>query len=408
MIGKRLGGDRAKTDSGRTVRERSIVNRPKRSERITQTRQRKESVRREAPKTGRAESPRHVRNRAVNETRVVNRNRNTTLVERTRRGTERRRPRGTRRVIYEDRRRIGPKSRRHEHVYRDRHRRLCHRIIWPRYHFPVYYRWGPRVVFRHVYPYYHRRYVFVSLGGFWPTGYTYVRYYWYPSHYYHWYGYDPVPREVHSDTYNYYTYNYYGDGTSTSYGETTDLAPVDHTTFTDVREKLAQQAEGPAAEALSDTLFEEGVKAFEQADYAGAAEKFAAAMELAPDDVILPFAYAQALFADSRYAQAAEALRSALDKVSPEQGVFYPRGLYIDEETLMTQIYRLQEEAEQYLFNTDLQLLLGYHRLGVGEVDSAMAPLTKAKGDYRNSAAASVLLELAEKLREENANEPNE
>ncbi len=325
------------------------------------------------------------------------------------RGTERRRPRGTTRVIYEDRTRIVRKNPRYEQVYRDRRHRLCNRIIWPRYHFPVCYRRGPRVAFRYVYPYYRQRYIFVSLGGFWPGDYLYLRYYWYPAHYFYWYGYQPIPRELYGDTHNYYTYNYYGSDTSTSYGETAGLAPVDHTTFADVREKLAeQQAAGPAAETLADTLFDEGVKRFGDADYAGAAEKFAAAMALAPEDIILPFAYTQALFADGRYAKAAGSLRNALEKITPEQqGVFYPRGLYLDEDVLTTQIYRLAEEAGQYPSNTDLQLLLGYQWLGVGELDKALPPLTKARDDYKNFAAASALLELAEKIKQESPETPD-
>jgi len=312
-------------------------------------------------------------------------------------------------VIYEDRTRIVRKNPRYEQVYRDRRHRLCNRIIWPRYHFPVCYRRGTHVAFRYVYPYYRRRYLFVSLGGFWPSDYLYLRYYWYPAHYFYWYGYEPIPRELPGDTYNYYTYNYYGAETSTSAGEDTTLAPVDHTTFEDVREKLAaRQAAGPEAETPADTLFDDGVKRFGDGDYAGAADKFASAMALAPDDIILPFAYAQALFADGRYTEAAGVLRTALEKLTPEQqGVFYPRGLYLDEDILTTQIHRLTGRAEQYPSNSDLQLLLGYQWLGIGELDKALPLLTKARDDYKNFAAASALLKLAEKIKQQSGEAPD-
>ena len=60
--------------------------------------------------------------------------------------------------------------------------------------------------------------------------------------------------------------------------------------------------------------------------YEIAVEKFAQAMALAPDDMVLPFAYCQALLAAEQYTQAAEVLRAALLMVNPEkEGVFYPR-----------------------------------------------------------------------------------
>jgi tetratricopeptide (TPR) repeat protein len=249
-----------------------------------------------------------------------------------------------------------------------------------------------------VYPYYHRKYVFVSLGGYWPFWYRHARYYWYGCHPYAWYGYYPIAREVRGEPYNYYTYNYYyDDGAYTGDG----TAVVDHTTFEDVRERLAQQAaEGPEQETLADRYFDDGVKAFESGDYAQAAELFAKAMELAPDDMVLPFAYSQALFAMEEYSEAVEVLWAALANVSPEkEGVFYPRGLYSGDDVLLEQIDRLARKAELYSFDGDLQLLLGYHLLGIGEIDEAVGPLRLANQDLDNASSAAVLLSLAEKLR---------
>jgi tetratricopeptide (TPR) repeat protein len=258
-------------------------------------------------------------------------------------------------------------------------------------------------VFRWFYPYYHRRYIFVSLGGYWPVHYRYVRYYWYGCHPYAWYGYYPVAYEVGGDTYNYYTYNYCdGDvAVSGSCESISGLQPVDHTTFADVRERLAQEAAGePEQETLADRFFEDAVEAFGAGDYDLAADRFSKAMELAPDDMVLPFAYAQALFAGQKYTEAAEVLRMALANVSPEkEGVFYPRGLYPDDEVLFKQIEQLAEHTELYGFDADLQLLLGYHLFGIGELDQAVEPLRLAAQDLENASSATVLLVLLEKSR---------
>jgi hypothetical protein len=291
-------------------------------------------------------------------------------------------------------------------VYYDRHHRIRHRIIHPQYHFGIYYNWGSYYTCRYFWPYYHRKYVFISLGGYWPIDYYYRRYYWYGYHPYYWYGYYPIAREVEGDTNNYYTYNYYDtDGVATTgdYGQ----SGIDENSFADVRERMAQQsAEEPAAQTLADTYFDDGVKAFEIGGYGVAAEKFAKAMELAPDDMILPFAYSQALLASEKYIAAAEVLRGALLKVTPEkEGVFYPRGLYPDEETLFAQIDRLTEKANIDKTNADLQLLLGYHLLGVGETEEAIEPLQQARLDSVNNKAAEVLLSLAEKLKTEGSSE---
>jgi tetratricopeptide (TPR) repeat protein len=300
--------------------------------------------------------------------------------------------------------------RRNTHIYRDYHGRLCHRITWPRYHFPVYYSYGPRISFRYFYPYYHRKYVFVSIGGYWPVSYRYVRYYWYGYHPYEWYGYYPVPYEVQNDTYNYYTYNYYntGDsGTTVANVVPGTLPPVDENTFADVRERLAQQqAQEPEPATLADTYFEQAVKAFENGEYDSAAELFAKAMELASEDIILPYAYAQALFAAEHYSDAVDVLRLALEKVEPEdEGVFYPRGLYPDDEILFAQVKQLAEKAELNSVNYDLQLLLGYQLLGIGEFDQAVGPLEQARQDLRNNQAVEILFELLESIRDAGAEE---
>lgn len=292
---------------------------------------------------------------------------------------------------------------RYEHVYLDRNRRLRHRVIQPTYYFPICYRYNSWFTFRYFHPYYHRKYVFVSLGGYWPSHYRYTRYYWYGYHPYSWYGYYPIASEVQGDTYNYYTYNYnYDDGSATAYDQTAGyIDSVDESTFADVRARLAeQQAATPDAQTQADIYFDAAVKAFESGDYDEAAERFRQAMELSPEDMILPFAYTQALFAGEKYFEAAEALREALKNVTPEEeGVFFPRGLYPDEEVLFKQIELLSEKAEYFTFNKDLQLLLGYQLLGIGETDEALAPLQRAGVDQINRHSSTVLIDLLGKIK---------
>jgi uncharacterized protein HemY len=116
--------------------------------------------------------------------------------------------------------------------------------------------------------------------------------------------------------------------------------------------------------------------------------------------MILPFAYAQALFADERYTEAAEALRLAMSKVTPDQeGVFYPRGLYTDEDVLFEQIDQLAEKTELYSLDSDLHLLLGYQLLGVGELDDAVVHLRLANQNMVNAEPAAALMNLLEKIR---------
>jgi len=295
-------------------------------------------------------------------------------------------------VVYHDRPHLIRHSYHHDYVYRDYHDRICTWRVWPRFRLVLYYNCGPWFTFRYVYPYYHRKYLFVSLGGYWPIGYRYTRYYWYGCHPYYWYGYYPIAREVRTPTYNYYTYNYY---TSEDCG----YVPP-QTVNTEIYENIAEQTEAPQEATLADVYFEEAVKAFEVGQYNTAALKFAKAMELAPEDMVLPFAYAQALLASQQYSKAAEVLRGALENVSPEkEGVFFPRGLYPDEESLLKQIDLLAERATQFSFDADLQLLLGYQLLGIGRHDEAVEPLMNAGKDLKNAKAAGVLMELLKKIK---------
>jgi len=292
---------------------------------------------------------------------------------------------------------------RHILMYYDPYHRLHHRIVWPTYYYPVYYPFGPSLYCDYVWPYYHRKYVFISLGGWWPYDYTYMRYYWYGYHPYVWYGYYPVAREVDAGGDNYYTYNYYyynDDGSSTSYSSD---VPLDATTQAELHARLEKQkAAEPAPQTLADTRFDEGVRSFEAGDYAGAALKLEEARRLSPNDVILPYAYAQALFAGWQYDKAADVLRTALKNVTPEkEGVFFPRGLYANDDVLYAQIGKLLDQVDRSGADADLQLLLGYQLLGVGETDFAREQLEQAGEDPKNAESAAALLNVVEKMEKE-------
>lgn len=304
-------------------------------------------------------------------------------------------------VVYHDRTTVITRPSRHLYRYRDFRGRSCHRIISPSWRLGIYYNWGPLFSFRYVYPYYHRKYVFVSIGGYWPTT-TYLRYYWYGYHPNYWCGYNPVAQEVSNNTYNYYTYNYNTTESAYNYNN----ADIDENTFADVRERMAQQEQSPPEKTTADEYFEQAVNQFESGNYDQAAEILADAMSLSPEDTVLPFAYAQALFGAERYTDAAEALRQALAMLPLDaQSIFYPRGLYPDEELLFDQIDALAEEAENYNYNGDLQLLLGYHLLGIGEIDVAGQPLAEAATYAQNTDAAQVLLEVLDKIQAESPEE---
>lgn len=323
------------------------------------------------------------------------------------------RPRGTVTSHHRNRGDRGhSRSDKHVHFHNSVHGRdpgrIFHRVTRPSYHHRVHYRRGRRTIVRYVRPYYHRKYIFVSIGGYWPLTYRSTRYYWYGWHPYSWYGHYPTAYHVEGPEYNYYTYNNYyssagGGTTSYSTNYSPALTPVDHTTFEDVREKLTEQAaEEPESETLADKFFEDGVKAFEEGKYVDAASAFADAVNLEPDDVILPFAYAQALFASEQYARSAEILRLALAAMpADEQGLFFPRGLYQDDQVLLDQIEQLGDKAKIFSYDPDMALLLGYQLLGTEEYDQAREWLNSSANFEINKESSTLLLELLEQIESE-------
>lgn len=265
----------------------------------------------------------------------------------------------------------------------------CGRVIWAPYRS----HWG----FSYYYPRYHRKYVFVSVGGFWPTSYRYRRYYWYGCHPNYWYGTHIIEQPVVQNTYN--TYNYYGTGgTTVTTTNVYDNPPL--TQSTDVVDVI----DAPTNESVVDICFAHGVKVFGDGNYTEAVERFRRAVQMDPEDVILPFTYSQALFAEGDYALSAGVLRGAIQNIPEDElTIYYPRGLYEDEAVLSEQIQRLESAIAGEPFVSDYQLLLGYQYLGLGELQKARGPLTEASKDIANQFTAGKLLELADRLEAEQA-----
>jgi hypothetical protein len=242
------------------------------------------------------------------------------------------------------------------------------------------------------YPSYHRKYLFVSLGGYWPYSYRYQRYYWYGCHPYYWYGSDVVlsPSPV---VYDYTTYNYYTTPaavTTTEAAVTTDLA------------EDAAATDTPLPQTQADINFAGAVNAFEEGRYENATELFREALLQAPEDEIMPFTYTQALFASGNYALAAYVLREAMAKMpSDEPAIYFPRGLYKDDQTLVNQIAQLESAIVIEPFSTDYQLLLGYQYLGIAQWDKAVYALEQAARNPLNTGVVTKLLDIAEKMEKD-------
>jgi hypothetical protein len=258
------------------------------------------------------------------------------------------------------------------------------------YHYPV--GGHPYYGLSYYYPRYHRKYIYVSVGGYWPSYYRQRRYYWYGCHPYYWYGSNVITKPYQNVTYN--TYNYYNDDIQTSDYGLTGASPSDYT--------AEQPLDEPEFESVADLCFARAVELFESENYADAALQFREAVSLSPEDIVLPFTYSQALFANGDYAHATSVLREAVAQIPEDElTVYYPRGLYKDEAILTEQIKRLEAAAAKEPFDSDYQLLLGYQYLGSGELDKSHQPLTEAAKSIANTTTAGKLLELAAKLETE-------
>ncbi|OHB45583.1 MAG: hypothetical protein A2178_02135, partial [Planctomycetes bacterium GWC2_49_10] len=224
-------------------------------------------------------------------------------------------------------------------------------------------------------------------------------YYWYPWYSYPIYGYDRTyygyPYDSGDTTYN---YNYYGN-----YGSTDVLVPGTTVGGVEVPDYNALSAAGAKSDA--DKFFDMGVTEFGNSNYASAVENFRTAVRLDTADTDLPFAYAQALFANNEYEKASAVLTTALFEMSPQKAeISYPRGMYADQSVLDTQIGNLKRAVLMDPTSGELQLLYGYQLLGVGKYDEAKVSLNVAKNNAKTAPSASMLLELADRMQQQPSN----
>jgi len=156
----------------------------------------------------------------------------------------------------------------------------------------------------------------------------------------------------------------------------------------------------PDAQTQADVYFNAGVEAFEKGQYNQSGLYFNMAMVLVPDDIVIPYAYSQALFASEQYREASRVLRSVLKKVTPDkEGIFFFRGLYPDDKTLNDQIQKLINLSNLHRTDMDLKLLLGYQLFGIGELAEANNALSLPSHDPNNGFAAGKLLDSISKVR---------
>jgi Flp pilus assembly protein TadD len=197
-------------------------------------------------------------------------------------------------------------------------------------------------------------------------------------------------------TYN--TYNYYTTEPQPSgYGLSSSATP-----YYELGQPDPSKVDTPEYETAADLCFANAVDLFEAGNYDDAVLQLRDAVSMSPEDIVLPFTYAQALFANGDYALAASVLREAIAQIPDDElTIYYPRGLYKDDAVLTAQIEQLKTAAEKEPFDSDYQLLLGYQYLGIGELDKAHQPLTEAAQGVANVSTAGKLLELAAKLETE-------
>ena len=205
-----------------------------------------------------------------------------------------------------------------------------------------------------------------------------------------------ITEPVQNVTYN--TYNYYSTEPQPSgYGFRGSAQP-----YYTLGQPDPSKVDTPEYETAADLCFANAVDLFEAENYAGAALQLRDAVSMSPEDIVLPFTYAQALFANGDYALAASVLREAIAQIPDDElTIYYPRGLYKDDAVLTAQIELLKAAADKEPFDSDYQLLLGYQYLGIGELDNAHQHLTKATQSVANESTAGKLLELAAKLEAE-------
>lgn len=277
-----------------------------------------------------------------------------------------------------------------------------------------------------MYPNYHNKYLFVSIGGNWPHDYRYRRYYRYGCHPNTWYGSQPYqyPAVDNSVTTNNYYYTSDGqpaqqatydqssdDSYDYQYNHAYDIMRANQENSESQQDGLVAEMEqdAPDEETLADIHFDNAVEAFAIGKYESAITEINRAMDLAPNDAVLPFTLSQGLFAEGRYTEAALTLREIFnDMPRDEETLYYPRGLYSEEAILDDQILTLSKRVEIEPFNGELNLLLAYHFLGTGQLDKVESPLLQAKLDSDNSVSTAIMQDLLNKAKENKITETEE
>ena len=231
--------------------------------------------------------------------------------------------------------------------------------------------------------------------------YPYTYYYGYPNTYYY-----SLPHRryyYYGYPYSYDNRRYYNYGTDRpdQYKDTAeDTEQADLRRQLDKSNEAAQRALREARQAnktvehlKADRYIDSVAKLFAKGDYRQAVGRASEALKAQPDSPILPFVYAQSLFANQQYGDAAGVLRETLRKVDvKEMGVFYSTGFYQSQATLNDQIGNLSEAAQNNPDLSGLQLLLGYQLLGLERFDDARNALELAKTQYTDKDAAETLI----------------
>ncbi|MFH1614442.1 MAG: hypothetical protein ABIG61_05085 [Planctomycetota bacterium] len=152
-------------------------------------------------------------------------------------------------------------------------------------------------------------------------------------------------------------------------------------------------------EAEQNYLSEVG-RLFDSGDFAEAVRKTRRATMFRPASTVLTFAYSQSLFAAGEYELSAVILWRVVNEAS-EKGlpVVFGHELYRDKSVLVKQINELAEKVDDNPKDTNLQLLLGYQLLGIGQVEQGRMVLKKVADSYVNGRAASALLGHAAQMK---------
>ena len=139
--------------------------------------------------------------------------------------------------------------------------------------------------------------------------------------------------------------------------------------------------------------------AFVDGNYSDAVIRARSAVSSEPESAALRFVYSQSLLAEGQYRKAASVLREALERTDPYlDGIFYNLGLYPDDNVLKQHISELRSAVKAQPIRDDLQLLLGYQMLSIGQYDQARTALEKTADDYSNKVAGEKLMVIMEKL----------